>query len=187
MESQQHLAFIWFSLRQGWSAAHSSHVSHPSAWCLLLQTGGPLPAARVLVETGKTPFLPGPEVALFKGLQDVAVQTFDDELDKILPVGQSALEKPHYDHMVCKGDSVVVELEGVCVGKSDCKHHEKLRLLETSKNLNDEVERKKKRRGAYTGDLWKRDQRGKKLKDGDGNVHCGRYLAKILQHLEQIS
>ena len=110
-------------------------MSHPSAWCLLLQTGGPLPAARVLVETGKTPFLPGPEVALFKGLQDVTVQAFNYELDKVLPVCQAALEEPHDDNVVGKRHRVMVELEGVGVGKGDGKNHEELLRVEIGKNL----------------------------------------------------
>jgi hypothetical protein len=45
--------------------------------------------------------------------------------------------------MMGKRDRVVVELEGVCVGKSDGKHHEKLLRVETCKNLKDGVDRER--------------------------------------------
>ena len=41
------------------------------------------------------------------------------------------------------------------------------------------------KKGKVFFNLWKRDQRGEKLKYRNGNVHCGRYLAEIQQHLEQ--
>ena len=48
-----------------------------------------------------------------------------NEFDKVLPVDQPALEEPHND-IVGQGDGVVVELEGVGVGKGDGEYREKL-------------------------------------------------------------
>ena len=136
VKGQQHLSLVRLvRLLQVRSTAHSGHVPHSSAWSLLLQTGRSLPAARVLIQAGQVALFPGPEVALLEWLKDVAVQAFYDELDEVLPVGKTALEEPHDDHMVGQRDCVVVELEGVCVGQGDCKNHEKLFRVEVGKNL----------------------------------------------------
>ena len=69
-----------------------------------------LPVTAVLVETSKAgPTLNLPKVALLERLKDITTETFD-ELDKILPVDQPALEEPHDDDMVGQGYGVVVEL-----------------------------------------------------------------------------
>ena len=101
--------------------------THPPASRLLLQPGATLPVTAGL--DGTTLNLP--EVALLKRLKDVAAETFDDELDKVFPVDQPSLEKPNDDDMVGKGECVVVELEGVGVGKGDGEYREKLLRVKT--------------------------------------------------------
>ena len=92
----------------------------------LLLTGVPLPVSAVPVETGKVgPTFNLPELALLQRLNDITTKTFDNELDKVLPVDLHALEVPTEDNIVGQGDGVVVELEGVdCILKDFWKKDE---------------------------------------------------------------
>ena len=53
-----------------------------------------------------------------------------NEFDKVLPVDQPALEEQH-NNIVGQGDGVVVELEGVGVGKGDGEYREKILCIES--------------------------------------------------------
>ena len=73
--------------------------------------------------------------ALLQGLQHVGVEVDDDELDKVLPVGEPALEEPHDDDVVCEGDGVGVELERVGEGEGDGEHGHVVRVGEAGEDL----------------------------------------------------
>ena len=62
------------------------------------------------------------KVSFFKRLQNITDEAFDDELDKIFPICQSAFREPHDDHVMGQEVSVVVELEQVGVGEGDGEH-----------------------------------------------------------------
>ena len=62
----------------------------------LILVGAPLPVSAVMVETSKVgPTFNLPEFALLQRLKDITAKTFDNELEKDLPVDQPALEVPN--------------------------------------------------------------------------------------------
>ena len=66
--------------------------------------------------------------------------SFHDELDKILSAWESAFKEPHDNHVMGQRDGVVVELEGVGVGKGDGENRHVLIVVKTGKHL---ISRKK--------------------------------------------
>ncbi len=68
-------------------------------------------------------------------LDNVRVEACDDELDKVLPVRQPALEEPHDDDVVGERDRVCVELVGVREREGDGEHGHVVRVGEAGENV----------------------------------------------------
>jgi len=59
----------------------------------------------------------------------------DDELNKLLPVPQSTLDKPHDYHVICEVHRKVLELRRVGVGESNSKYKPVLVSVEVAIKL----------------------------------------------------
>jgi len=154
---------------QGRPGGDPGVVPHPPVGSLLLEAAGALPVAAVLVQARQASILSLSEVSFLEGLEYIAAETLDDELDELLPVGEAALEEPHDDDVMGQRHSVVVELEGVRVGQRDRKYGEELLGTEAGEHL------------------WQRNKSGEELENRDGDVDCRRDFGQVEEDLGQQS